>query len=88
VTTHEAHLLDQGLLRRDEYWFVEKDAQHQSRLTSLADFNIRKDLQIEKAYLQGRFGAIPMMGSLEPLRRRLECHDIREAEHAAQASST
>ena len=88
VTTHEAHLLDQDLLRRDEYWFVEKDAAHQSRLTSLADFNIRKDLQIEKGYLQGRFGAIPTIGSLEPLRRLLECHDIREAEHAAQASST
>ena len=26
VTTHEAHLLNQRLLRRDEYWFVEKDA--------------------------------------------------------------
>jgi len=88
VTTHEAHLLDQDLLRRDEYWFVEKDAQHQSRLTSLADFNIRKDLQIEKGYLQGRFGAIPIMGSLEPLRQLLECHDSQETEHAAQASAT
>jgi len=88
VTTHEAHLLDQELLRRDEYWFVEKDAQHQSRLTSLVDFNIRKDLQIEKGYLQGRFGAIPMFGSFEPLRRLLECTATEDSNHAPQVSST
>lgn len=88
VTTHEAHLLDQELLRRDEYWFVEKDTQHQSRLTSLVDFNIRKDLQIEKGYLQGRFGAIPMFGSFEPLRSLLECTATEDSNHAPQVSST
>ena len=72
VTTHEAHLLDQELLRRDEYWFVEKDAAQQSRLVSLSDFNIRNDLQIEKGYLQGRFGAIPVIGSMRELERLLE----------------
>ena len=72
VTTHEAHLLDQELLRRDEYWFVEKDAAQQSRLVSLSDFNIRNDLQIEKGYLQGRFGAIPVIGSMSELERLLE----------------
>jgi hypothetical protein len=55
VTTHEAHLLDQELLRRDEYWMVEKDKTRQSRLTPLTDFKIRKDLNLRKGYLQGRF---------------------------------
>jgi energy-coupling factor transporter ATP-binding protein EcfA2 len=67
VTTHEAHLLDPDLLRRDEYWFVEKDAEHQSRLSSLSDFQIRAGLEIQKGYLQGRFGAIPVMGAAEGL---------------------
>ena len=71
VTTHEAHLLNQALLRRDEYWFVEKGGDQQSHLVSLSDFNVRKDLQIEKSYLQGRFGAIPVIGSMEEIERLL-----------------
>jgi AAA15 family ATPase/GTPase len=59
VTTHEAHLLDQDLLRRDEYWMVEKDKTGQSRLTPLTDFNVRKDLNLRKGYLQGRYDVIP-----------------------------
>jgi uncharacterized protein len=67
VTTHETHLLDQDILRRDEVIFVEKDRTQQSRLTSLADFNIRNDLKLEKGYLQGRFGGIPFIGDTKKL---------------------
>ena len=68
VTTHEAHLLNQDLLRRDEYWFMEKDETQQSRLVSLSDYrNIRNDLQLEKGYLNGRFGAIPIIGRMDNL---------------------
>jgi len=83
VTTHEAHLLDQELLRRDEYWFVEKDEKQQSQLVPLSDFNIRKDLQVRKGYLDGRFGAIPVFGMMEGLRKHLECETGEEA-HATQ----
>jgi uncharacterized protein len=68
VTTHETHLLDLDLLRRDEVWFVEKDHdRQQSRLSSLVEFKPRKDLQIEKGYLQGRFGGIPFVGDTKKL---------------------
>lgn len=68
VTTHETHLLDLDLLRRDEVWFVEKDHdRQQSRLSSLVDFKPRKDLQIERGYLQGRFGGIPFVGDTKKL---------------------
>jgi AAA15 family ATPase/GTPase len=87
VTTHEAHLLNQELLRRDEYWFVEKDAAQQSRLVSLSDFNIRNDLQVQKGYLQGRFGAIPVIGAMDDLERLLNS-PAAEASDAAQAPST
>ncbi len=56
VTTHEAHLLNQDLLRRDEYWFVEKDECQQSRLVPLSEFSVRNDLNLQKGYLQGDSG--------------------------------
>ena len=67
VTTHESNLLDQDLLRRDEIWFAEKDEIAATRLYSLLDFKVRNDLEIRKHYLQGRFGAVPFLGSLEHL---------------------
>lgn len=59
-TTHETAFLDLELLRRDEIWFTDKKAEAgRSELYSLADFKERKDLKIDKAYLQGRFEAVP-----------------------------
>jgi hypothetical protein len=35
---------------------------------SLSDYqNVRKDLQLEKGYLNGRFGAIPIIGRMDDL---------------------
>jgi AAA15 family ATPase/GTPase len=73
VTTHETHLLDLELLRRDEVWFMEKDRQQQSRLSSLGDWKARKDLRIEKGYLQGRFGGIPFIGDTKKLMDMIQC---------------
>jgi len=75
VTTHETHLLDQQLLRRDEIWFVEKDEKQQTRLYSLADMNVRNDLRIEKGYLQGRFGGIPFIGDTKKLMDLIHCRN-------------
>jgi len=68
VTTHESNLLDLDLLRRDEIWFAEKDHSAATHIYSLADFKVRKDLEIRKHYLQGRFGAVPFLSNLEYLR--------------------
>ncbi|MEP3481129.1 MAG: AAA family ATPase [Fuerstiella sp.] len=73
VTTHETHLLDLDLLRRDEIWFVEKDDRQQTRLFSLADLKVRKDLRIEKSYLQGRFGGVPFIGGADKLKDLVNC---------------
>ncbi len=69
LTTHETSLLDLDLLRRDEIWFVEKDKQGASHLTSLAEFKykVRADLKIARGYLNGRFGAIPFIGDARKL---------------------
>ncbi len=70
VTTHESTLLDLAIFRRDEIWFVEKSPDGASTLYSLEEFKPRHDLDIRKGYLQGRFGGVPVFGSMlqaEPL---------------------
>jgi len=59
VTTHEAHLLDLDLVRRDEIWFIEKTIAGNSRLYSLEEYKTRNDRDVRKGYLFGRFGGIP-----------------------------
>jgi AAA15 family ATPase/GTPase len=66
-TTHESTLLDLDILRRDGIWFTEKNESGATHLYSLAEFNVRKDLRIDKGYLQGRFGAIPFLGGIDHL---------------------
>ncbi len=63
ATTHEAGLLDLDLLRRDEIWFVEKDNDGNSTVYSLDEFVPQFGKDIRSAYLQGRFGAIPIVPS-------------------------
>ncbi len=59
-TTHEDTIMDQELFRRDEIWFVERDADNASRIYSLDRFKERYDKKLSKAYLEGRYGAIPV----------------------------
>lgn len=60
-TTHETGLLNLEMLRRDQIYFVDKNKKSGvTSLYSLFDFNIRNDMtNIQKAYLMGKFGAIP-----------------------------
>ncbi|HTN03294.1 MAG TPA: hypothetical protein VL132_15505, partial [Planctomycetaceae bacterium] len=68
--------------------FVEKDDRQQSRLVPLSDFKVRNDLQIEKGYLQGRFGAIPIIGSMSELEKLLECRLTQEVANAPQEATS
>ena len=59
-TTHETALLSRGTLRRDQIYFIDKDNDTgASNVYSLADFNVRNDMNIQKAYMLGKFGAVP-----------------------------
>lgn len=61
-TTHNVLLMDQELLRRDEMWITERDAQGASTLFSFSDYkDVRYDKDIRKSYLQGRLGGIPRL---------------------------
>jgi hypothetical protein len=63
-TTHDATILDNEILRRDQIWFVEKDNEQTTRLYPLSDFSPRKDEALQKGYLQGRYGALPYLSSV------------------------
>lgn len=68
-SSHESCLLDCSIFRNDEIWFAEKDRKNQSsRFYTLNDFKPRNDLDIQKGYLKGRFGAIPFLAHLEDLK--------------------
>ena len=59
ATTHDTNLLNSPLLRRDQIWFTEKDRDGATRLYPLTDIRTRKGDDFERAYLQGRYGAVP-----------------------------
>lgn len=61
-TSHNTNLLDLDICRRDQIWFTEKDEQTAATdLYSLYDFSVRKDAKVEKGYLIGRYGAVPLI---------------------------
>ena len=64
-TTHESSIMDQDLFRRDEIWFVERDKDNSSNIYSLDKFKERYDKKLSKAYLEGRYGAIPAFTSFK-----------------------
>ena len=60
LATHDTSLL--STLNRDEVWLTEKGHDGATRLTALAEFSgdlVRRSSNLERAYLQGRFGSIP-----------------------------
>jgi len=64
--THDSGLLDQKLFRRDQIWFTEKNPNGATELYSLWDIKKpRKEENIRKGYLAGRYGAIPFLGEFE-----------------------
>lgn len=67
VTTHESRLLNFNLLRRDEIWFANREKNGPTKLYSLEDYNERFDKKIDKAYLEGRYGGVPIFETLFPI---------------------
>lgn len=69
-TTHDTHLLGttaaDAALRRDQVWLTEKDAAGATALYPLTDYKPRKAENLERGYLQGRYGAVPFLHELVP----------------------
>lgn len=65
-TTHDTNLLgtvvDEPALRRDQVWLTEKDPEGATVVYPLTDYKPRKAENLERGYLQGRYGAVPFLG--------------------------
>ncbi len=75
-TGHDVLVLSQ--LNRDELWLTDKDTDGSTRLTPVSDFKsdmVRRFRPLHRAYLAGRFGAIPDL----PLRSP-PIHPVAEAQ--------
>ncbi|MEH1819279.1 MAG: ATP-binding protein [Nostoc sp.] len=67
LTSHDNTLPRNNLLRRDQIWFTQKRSDQSTELYPLTDFHVRNDLAIDKAYLDGHFGAVPFLPSEEEM---------------------
>ena len=62
ATTHDTNLMNSTLLRRDQFWFAEKNSEGATEIYPLTDIKTRKGDNVELGYLQGRYGALPGEG--------------------------
>jgi len=60
-TTHDTHLMDTKLLRRDQFWITERDMNGATQLRSIHDFEGRESEDIEKRYYEGRYRGLPFV---------------------------
>ncbi|EBA08302.1 abortive infection protein, putative [Sagittula stellata E-37] len=58
-TSHETSIISKSFMHKDQVWFIHRpDGQH-TELTPLSDFKIRDVEAFQRAYLGGKFGAVP-----------------------------
>lgn len=74
--THDTNLLTYSSLRRDQIYFTEKNEWESTEAYSLSDFvylgengetaaKERPDTDKEKRYIEGRYGAVPVLGNFQ-----------------------
>lgn len=59
--THDVSLFSRRFFRRDQLWMVRKNEPGASELYALSDFQVRSDASYDKDYMEGRYGAIPVL---------------------------
>lgn len=65
-TTHDTELLNMEIMRKDQIYFADKDRKSGvSELFNLKDFPVRTNDNIRKAYLAGKYGAVPEVDTVE-----------------------
>jgi len=64
VTTHDSNLINLDLFRKDEIWFVQRERDHSSFIYSLNKFKDLVDTSVEKDYLLGRYGSLPIFNDV------------------------
>ena len=64
VATHDTTLLNAATFRRDQIWLAEKDQTQSSHFYSLLEYQPRKEEALQRGYLAGRYGGIPVIRPL------------------------
>ncbi|MFJ2452228.1 ATP/GTP-binding protein [Pseudomonas protegens] len=78
AAVQDVNLMDPACFRRDQIWFVDKDAEGGSSLYSLVEYKeknraIRRHFGEE--YLSGAYGAIPLFDNHEDIEKLMESKD-------------
>jgi AAA15 family ATPase/GTPase len=82
--THDTTLLTPELFRPDQVWFVEKKDELGTEFFPLGDFEgVRSDTKVQRAYLEGRFGALPFIDSF----KEIFASEVRREGHALDSES-
>jgi AAA15 family ATPase/GTPase len=64
-TSHETSIMSGDFMHRDQIWFMQRKDNQQSELYSLAEFtNVPAMTNFQKAYLSGRYDALPNLKAL------------------------
>ncbi len=64
-TTHDASIVSSEVFRRDQIWLVDTDHIGRSSLTPLSSFLPRKGEALQRGYLMGRYGGVPVIEKIE-----------------------
>lgn len=60
-TAHDVNLINLDYFAQDEIWLMDKINTGETTVRSLSDYNIEEDQNVLKGYLNGRFGAVPVI---------------------------
>lgn len=60
-TAHDVNLINLNDLRQEEIWFIEKNNLGETQLKPFSDFEVKDNQDMLKDYLNGRFGAVPVI---------------------------
>ncbi|WP_170244912.1 AAA family ATPase [Pararhodospirillum oryzae] len=60
LTTHDTSVLDRDFLHSDQIWMVERTRDLATTVTPLSDYKVRAHESLQRGYLAGRYGAVPM----------------------------
>lgn len=60
-TNHETAVLEDDIVHKDQIWLVEKGDDYATKIKPASSYKTRESVNIRKAYLSGRFGAVPII---------------------------
>lgn len=67
-TTHDTSIMSTKFLRRDQYYFVERDSTGASILKPMLAYKGREEDPLEKLYMSGVFGGTPILRRIRHVR--------------------